>query len=96
MKQIFNNPNAPFINSFAKSSNTGLNYFAVGDPSLTNYLETVGGSNSAFATTIRPTGTIRPAPRISPGTGPLRSRVLLTFAQSPAAALTPPHPRSTV
>src|SRR5215469_2532361 len=44
-RQIFNNPNAPFINKFANSSNTGLNYFAVGHPSLTNYLEVTGGSN---------------------------------------------------
>jgi len=44
-KQIVNNPNAPFINNFAKSHNASLNYFAVGHPSFTNYLEVVGGSN---------------------------------------------------
>ncbi|HVZ35985.1 MAG TPA: hypothetical protein VG963_26340, partial [Polyangiaceae bacterium] len=43
--QIVGNPNAPFINQYAKSSNVALNYFAVGHPSLTNYLEVVGGSN---------------------------------------------------
>lgn len=43
--QIANNPNAPFINSFARSANLATNYFAVGHPSLTNYLEVVGGSN---------------------------------------------------
>jgi len=43
--QILNNPNAPFINSYALSSNLATNYFAVAHPSLTNYLETVGGSN---------------------------------------------------
>jgi phosphatidylinositol-3-phosphatase len=43
--QLVGNPNAPFINQFAKSENTGTNYFAVGHPSLTNYLEVVGGSN---------------------------------------------------
>ncbi len=43
--QILNNPNAPFINRLAKSANTANNYFAVGHPSLTNYLEVVGGSN---------------------------------------------------
>ena len=43
--QIFNNPNAPFINQLAKSANYATNYFAVGHPSLTNYLEVVGGSN---------------------------------------------------
>lgn len=43
--QIINNPNAPFINGMAKSANLATNYFAVGHPSLTNYLEIVGGSN---------------------------------------------------
>jgi hypothetical protein len=43
--QIHNNPNAPFIDKLANSANAGLNYFAVGHPSLTNYLEVTGGSN---------------------------------------------------
>ena len=43
--QIFNNQNAPFINQLAHSGNQATNYFAVGHPSLTNYLEVVGGSN---------------------------------------------------
>ena len=43
--QILNNPNAPFVNKYAKSANLATNYFAVAHPSLTNYLETVGGSN---------------------------------------------------
>lgn len=43
--QILNNPNAPFINQLAASANLATNYFAVGHPSLTNYLEVVGGSN---------------------------------------------------
>jgi phosphatidylinositol-3-phosphatase len=47
--QIFNNPNAPFTNSYAQSktypTNYATNYFAVAHPSLTNYLEVVGGSN---------------------------------------------------
>src|ERR1700736_6635624 len=43
--QILNNPNAPFINQFAKAGNTATNFFAIGHPSLTNYLEVVGGSN---------------------------------------------------
>jgi hypothetical protein len=43
--QILNNPNAPFINQLAKSANLAKNYFAVGHPSLTSYLEVVGGSN---------------------------------------------------
>src|SRR5215472_14255576 len=43
--QIVNNTDAPFANQFAKSANSATNYFAVGHPSLTNYLEVVGGSN---------------------------------------------------
>jgi len=43
--QILNNPNAPFINQLAASANLATNYFAIGHPSLTNYLEVVGGSN---------------------------------------------------
>ncbi len=48
--QIINNPNAPFINKYAKSANLGTNYFAVAHPSLTNYLEVVGGSNFGVQT----------------------------------------------
>jgi len=43
--QIVNNPNAPFINSYAAGHHTSTNYFAVAHPSLTNYLEMNGGSN---------------------------------------------------
>jgi hypothetical protein len=43
--QILNNPNAPRINRLAKSANSATNYFAIAHPSLTNYLEVVGGSN---------------------------------------------------
>ena len=43
--QIINNPNDPFVNQYAKSANLATNYFAVAHPSLTNYLEVVGGSN---------------------------------------------------
>jgi len=48
--QIVGNPNAPFINSFAKRGNTATNYFAIAHPSLTNYLEVVGGSNFGVQT----------------------------------------------
>ena len=44
-KQLINNPSAPFINQYAKTVNLATNYFAVAHPSLTNYLEVVGGSN---------------------------------------------------
>jgi hypothetical protein len=43
--QIVNNPNAPFANAYAKTANVATQYFAVAHPSLTNYLEVVGGSN---------------------------------------------------
>jgi hypothetical protein len=43
--QIRNNPNAPFANALAQSANTATRYFAIAHPSLTNYLEVVGGSN---------------------------------------------------
>lgn len=43
--QIITNPNAPFVNALAKQANLATNYFAVAHPSLTNYLEVVGGSN---------------------------------------------------
>jgi phosphatidylinositol-3-phosphatase len=43
--QIIGNPDTPFANSYANSANSATNYFAVAHPSLTNYLEVVGGSN---------------------------------------------------
>ncbi len=48
--QILNNPNAPFINRYAREANLGTNYFAIAHPSLTNYLEVVGGSNFGIHT----------------------------------------------
>lgn len=45
--QIMNNADAPFINAYARKANLATNYFGVGHPSLTNYLEIVGGSNFA-------------------------------------------------
>jgi hypothetical protein len=43
--EILKNPNAPYINKYAQTANLATNYFAVAHPSLTNYLEVVGGSN---------------------------------------------------
>lgn len=43
--QIVGNPAAPFANQYAKFANSATNYFAIGHPSSTNYLEIVGGSN---------------------------------------------------
>jgi hypothetical protein len=42
---IIGNANAPFINSYVASANYAGHYMGVGHPSLTNYLEVVGGSN---------------------------------------------------
>ena len=52
--QILKNPNAPFANQFAKSANAANNYFAIAHPSLTNYLEVVGGSNFGVLTDNSP------------------------------------------
>ncbi len=43
--QVIGNKNMPFTNKYANQVNSARNYFAVGHPSLTNYLEIVGGSN---------------------------------------------------
>jgi len=45
--QIYKNPNEPYLNGLISSGKVSYatNYFAVGHPSLTNYLEIVGGSN---------------------------------------------------
>lgn len=45
ISQILGNPNAPYITSYAAAANLANNYWAVGHPSLTNYLEITGGSN---------------------------------------------------
>ena len=44
-----NTADAPFINKLAQSANVAANYFAVGHPSLPNYLHVVGGSNFGVA-----------------------------------------------
>lgn len=43
--EVLGNAYAPFINQYATTANLATNYFAVGHPSLPNYLEVVGGSN---------------------------------------------------
>lgn len=43
--QVAGNPQAPFINSMMARANVAKNYYAIAHPSLTNYLEVVGGSN---------------------------------------------------
>jgi hypothetical protein len=43
--EVINNPYEPFADQEAQTANLATNYFAVAHPSLTNYLEVVGGSN---------------------------------------------------
>ncbi len=47
-QQVFNNPNETYLNAQIANGqgNLATNYYAVCIPSLTNYLEVVGGSNS--------------------------------------------------
>lgn len=52
--QVVGNPNMPFTNNYLKQVNSATNYFAVGHPSLTNYLEVVGGSNFGVRTDNAP------------------------------------------
>ncbi len=52
--QVVNNPNTPYINQLASIANTATNYFAIAHPSLTNYLELVGGSNFGVQTDNAP------------------------------------------
>jgi phosphatidylinositol-3-phosphatase len=46
-EQVVGNPTFPFLNSLIGSNRVNLakSYYAIGHPSLTNYLEIVGGSN---------------------------------------------------
>jgi len=52
--RVIGNPNDPFVNKYARTVNTATNYFAVGHPSLTNYLEIVGGSSFGVRTDNSP------------------------------------------
>ena len=61
--QIIGNPDTPFANDYAKAVNSATNYFAVAHPSLTNYLEIVGGSNFGVQSDNNPdwhNGTCKP------------------------------------
>jgi hypothetical protein len=43
--QVAGNPFAPFTNAMMAKANLATGYYAIAHPSLTNYLEVVGGSN---------------------------------------------------
>ena len=64
--EILGNANTPFMNAYAKIANQATNYFAVGHPSLSNYLELTGGSNFGFRGNLWPnwvaTGCVDNAP----------------------------------
>jgi hypothetical protein len=54
---ILGNPNAPFVNEYARAANHATKYFAVGHPSAPNYLEIVGGSNFGVSNDFWPNWT---------------------------------------
>lgn len=63
--EILGNTRAPFINQYARAANQATQYFAIGHPSLPNYLHIVGGSNFGVAGDPNPKWHDDPA---SPGT----------------------------
>jgi hypothetical protein len=69
-QQVIANPNEPYLNLLIDKGQVNLatNYFAVGHPSLTNYLEIVGGSNFAVRSDNSPDwGSTSCTPNISSG-----------------------------
>jgi hypothetical protein len=84
-EQIFGNPNEPYLNSLIAQGEVNLatNYFAVGHPSLTNYLEIVGGSNFGIRSDNAPAWGSNCAPNIVTG---------IVNADDAAAGATPPGP----
>ena len=93
--QIIGSTNAPFINSYANSANLATNYYAVGHPSLTNYLEIVGGSNFGVLNDDPPDWHNRNCtPNIESGTTATKLPRPIP-APLPEQARTQPHPPST-
>lgn len=69
LSQIVGNPNAPFANQLFGSANVATKYFAIGHPSLTNYLEVVGGSNFGVRSDNNPDwGNTSCTPNLASGT----------------------------
>jgi phosphatidylinositol-3-phosphatase len=69
-QQVFGNPNEPYLNALIANGKVNLatNYFAVGHPSLINYLEIVGGSNFGVRSDHAPNwGSTTCTPNISSG-----------------------------
>ena len=68
--QVIDNPNELYLNNLIanKKVNLATNYFAVGHPSLTNYLEIVGGSNFGIRSDNAPNwGSTTCSPNIESG-----------------------------
>jgi phosphatidylinositol-3-phosphatase len=68
-QQVIGNPNEPYLNSLITSGQVNLatNYFAIGHPSLTNYLEIVGGSNFGVRSDHAPNWGSTCSPNIATG-----------------------------
>ena len=68
-QQIIGNRNEPYLNNLINSGKVNLatNYFAVGHPSLTNYLEIAGGSNFGVRSDNPPNWGSACAPNIATG-----------------------------
>jgi hypothetical protein len=64
-QQVVGNPTFPYLNTLISNNqvNVGTNYYAVGHPSLTNYLEIVGGSNFGVRSDNAPELQDQPADR---------------------------------
>lgn len=91
--QIVGNPDAPFANQLRKSANSATNYFAIGHPSLTNYLEVVGGSNFGVRSDNDPHWHASCTPNLASGSpnldGPVSSGPVCPIAGSGTDAMTP-------
>ncbi len=68
-QQVIGNPNEPYFNALIKNGQVNLatNYFAIGHPSLTNYLEVVGGSNFGVRSDHAPNWGSTCSPNIATG-----------------------------
>lgn len=86
-QQVIGNPNEPYLNGLIanRKVNLATNYFAVGHPSLTNYLEIVGGSNFGVRSDNSPNWHSKTpcSPNIATG---------VVNADDAAAGFTPPLP----
>src|SRR5882762_6024186 len=91
--QIIGNPDTPFANSYAGHANSATNYFAIAHPSLTNYLEVVGGSNFGVLSDNNPdwhnTGCTRNLSSGSPNTDNPPSPSICPITGTGADAATP-------